>query len=368
MNTTGLLLTSDSYSNSSLDATSNYWDSSSGPNYNGDGPGNGELITDNNIPGVQTVNYSNFATFPYTCSSPLTINKTTSSVNVIPGNPVSFNILFNVNTNITFELISFIDLLPNLNSKYPWVISSQNPPGTFVITGTIGSQELKFANSLPISLSNSTYSVTISANTNMSDAGDILENTINATIQLGSDDSIIQTIVTSATASVAVCIHGSSMIMLANGDEIEISKIEPGTEILAADGTIISDIEVVSCYAGVNNKLYGTCIIFEQNSLGNGFPSRRLAIDAGHPMSDIITYKNNGNKCLIPAKFYLDHAKNLGNKNIYSKSWDDIAPLMSGNNLRYDIIMPNDSCQAYFANGVVVKSRQNRKNPGYNYE
>lgn len=40
---------------------------------------------------------------------------------------------------------------------------------------------------------------------------------------------------------------------------------------------------------------------------------------------------------------------------------------MSENDCRYDIIMNENSCKAYIANGIVVQARQERKIPGYNY-
>lgn len=70
MNTTGLNLASGSYTSApfSLNATSNYWNSASGPNYNGAGPGAGDSIADNNIPAIQTVGYTPFLTNPIVCS------------------------------------------------------------------------------------------------------------------------------------------------------------------------------------------------------------------------------------------------------------------------------------------------------------
>ena len=70
MNTTGLKLDVGSYTSPPpwLDATSNYWDSDAGPKYNGTSPGDGDLITDNNIPATQTVRYTPFLTNAIACS------------------------------------------------------------------------------------------------------------------------------------------------------------------------------------------------------------------------------------------------------------------------------------------------------------
>lgn len=70
MNTTGLILDAASYTSPPplLDATSNYWNSALGPNYNSTSPGAGDLITDSNIPATQTVRYTPFLTNAIVCS------------------------------------------------------------------------------------------------------------------------------------------------------------------------------------------------------------------------------------------------------------------------------------------------------------
>ena len=69
MNTTGLNLDAGSYTSPPplLDATSNYWNSALGPNYNGTSPGAGDLITDANISATQTVRYTPFLTNAIVC-------------------------------------------------------------------------------------------------------------------------------------------------------------------------------------------------------------------------------------------------------------------------------------------------------------
>lgn len=75
-NSPGLLVSPNSYTQTknSLHATSNYWNSPSGPNYNSTGPGTGDAITDLNINSgaVQTVVYSPFLINELICpQSPL---------------------------------------------------------------------------------------------------------------------------------------------------------------------------------------------------------------------------------------------------------------------------------------------------------
>lgn len=362
MNTTGLNLEAGSYTSPPplLDATSNYWNSSLGPNYNGTNPGAGDLITDNNIPATQTVQFSPFLTSAIVCPSPVTLTNTTTSVNVPPGTPVSFVVTITVAEGETpFNAISFTDPLPSLASGSAWTIATQSPSGFFTITGAVGSQNLALTTPLPSQFAPGSYTVTLTANTTVSDAGETLPSTATMTIQIEGSDGISQNISATATASVAVCIHKSSLIKLANGLEIEIYRLRPGEEIMGADGRITKIVDVVPCW--IDNK--GTCVIFEPNSLGLGVPSKRFAVDAGHPVCSPDEYINNGHKFTRVAKSYIGQ-----NSGIYATTWDKVESLLPGENQRYDIIMPNDSCKAYIANGVVVQARQSRKDVGYLYE
>lgn len=362
MNTTGLNLDAGSYTAPPplLDATSNYWNSALGPNYNGTSPAAGDLITDNNIPATQTVQYTPFLTNAIVCPSPVTLANTTTSVNVPPGTPVSFVVTITVAEGETpFNAVSFTDPLPALASGSAWTIATQNPSGFFTITGAVGSQNLALTTTLPSQIAPGTYTVTLTANTTLSDAGETLPSTATMTIQFEGQTPISQNISATATASVAVCIHKSSLVKLANGLEIEIFKLRPGEEIMGADGRITKIVDAVPCWVENN----GTCVIFEPNSLGVGVPSKRFAVDSGHPVCSPDEYINNGHKFTKVAKSYIGQ-----NSGIYGTTWDQVESLLPGENQRYDIIMPNDSCKAYIANGVVVQARQSRKDVGYLYE
>ena len=206
MNTTGLNLDPGSYTStpSSLDATSNYWNSALGPNYNGTNPGAGDLITDNNIPNIQTVVYTPFLTNAIVCPSPVTLTNTTTSVNVPPGTPVSFVVTITGKT--PFTAVSFTDPLPSLASGSAWTIATQSPSGFFTITGALGSQNLALTTTLPSQIAAGTYTVTLTANTTLSDAGETLPSTATMTIQIEGPTGISQDISATATASVATLI------------------------------------------------------------------------------------------------------------------------------------------------------------------
>lgn len=208
-NTTGLQLNASSYTIPPLlDATQNYWNNFSGPNYNGTGlPGSGDSITDNNISSVDSVQFIPFLTSATTCSSPFSLSKTSTSTNVTPGTPVNFTIQIIVpSSSVSFEVTSFNDPLPALTSGLPWSIQTQSPIDFFVINGYAGSQNLALAQTLPSPIPTGTYTVTISANTNIRDQNTFLVNNTSVSYQVGGESGINQTINATAYGSIAFCI------------------------------------------------------------------------------------------------------------------------------------------------------------------
>jgi len=93
LNTTGLNLGAGSYTSPPplLDATLNYWNSALGPNYNGTSPGAGDLITDNNIPATQTVQYT-----PFLTTATPTVTASPSSQTISSGRTTSIALSSNV--------------------------------------------------------------------------------------------------------------------------------------------------------------------------------------------------------------------------------------------------------------------------------
>lgn len=280
-----------------------------------------------------------------------TLEKTTTSTNVPPGTPVNFTVTLVVFSTEIF-LTRLSDRLPLLPSMSQYTITSQSIPGFFtLLSGLNGVQDLIAPTDI---IREGTYTVTVQANTTEADAGAVLVNEAIIFYNIGQRSRIRRSL---TVATVAICIHGSSMISLPNNQQIEISKLEPGQLILGADGKQTNIIEVVPCWT-LNDKC-GSCIIFEKDSLGTNIPSSRFAVDAGHsicPPSNIVNLPY-----LIPAKSFVN------NKNIYIVKWEDVKFLLPGENKRYDIIMKDDSCKAYIANGIIVKARQERKLPGYSY-
>jgi len=202
----GLLLDANSYTIPPLlDATNNYWNSPSGPNYNGGGPGTGDAITDNNIPVTVSVSYTPYLTAAGVCpfSSAVTLTKTTPSINVSPYSTIYFTVTLTV-TSVPATVTSFLDALPPLSVSQSWLISSQSPANFFVINGYPGSQTLSLTSSLPAVLAPGVYTVTIYAVTNCRDAGRFFPNTAAAIVQLNGISGFTQNLSATAIASVAL--------------------------------------------------------------------------------------------------------------------------------------------------------------------
>ena len=125
MNTTGLNLDAGSYTSPPplLDATSNYWNSALGPNYNGMSPGAGDLITDNNIPATQTVQYTPFLTNAIVC--PFTAVASPSSQTICSGSPTSISLSSNV-----------------LGTTFSWTVSQSGVSGASSGSGATIAQTL----------------------------------------------------------------------------------------------------------------------------------------------------------------------------------------------------------------------------------
>jgi len=309
------------------------------------------------IGGVQFHGTASGSTHINPSVSSISLTKKTTSDNVTPGDPINFEIELIVEGNP--KITSFSDPLP-APSGGVWQILTQNTLNFFIITGSPGTQFLEINPSLlPNPIAAGTYNVTIVANTNVNDAGETFTNGITM-VYVANGATLIAT--ASAQARVAVCIHKSSMIRLAGGEEMGISELEPNQEIMGADGIVSALIEAVPCWVIDNNNVTLPCVIFEQDSLGPGVPSKRFAVDHGHPIATQEEYSKNGNKSLRPAISYLNESKT-----IYCTLWNEVSSLLPGENRRFDIIMKDDSCKAYIANGIVVQARQDRKEPGYPY-
>lgn len=76
----------------------------------------------------------------------------------------------------------------------------------------------------------------------------------------------------------------------------------------------------------------------------------------------------DGARALQPARLYYEKIRN-SNRSYAARlvDWQETETLLSGDNRRYDIVMPVTSCGAYLANGVAVKSRTSEASAGYDH-
>ena len=333
-----------------INAINNWWNGI--PIYRNSGaPGTG--INDFNIENQQSIVYIpyNVQSVPVPCPPPVFLTKTVQQSSILIGEPIMYNISLNIVNTDPFVMNDFTDaLLPDIMPNI-WTINNQTPANTFQITGPPGAQILSLVSPFPTTPG--IYTVIVSG---MPLVSGIFVNTVSSNIIY---DSRPIELSASAEVEVLVCIHRTSAITLANGTTCAIEDLKPGTKIIAANGTVVKIIRAVECLVTDPNGNCGTCIVFEPNSLGQGVPTKRFGIDAGHPIGISNNYIMN--RTLIPAKEFLNGIT------IYDRKWDSVSDLFDGHTARYDIIMPDDSCGAYFANGIVVKSRKNFHEPGYSY-
>ena len=159
------------------------------------------------------------------------------------------------------------------------------------------------------------------------------------------------------------CLHSSSQISIPNGLTQNIINITDGDTIVDASGQCVTVKNAVQCWLGpkIEDK-YQPVLVFEKDSLGPGLPHSRLAIDPKHPIALPVEYALHGNVALQPGWQF-----RKSNSQIQRLHWGDVAKLLPGDNLRYDLVLDDNSCGAYFANGLIIKARQAVQTPGYQY-
>ena len=351
---TAVIINTNSYqTGTQLVATNNWWGNASGPNYKGTGlPGSGTNIIDNNGPS-QSILFEPFLENQalITCPPPVFITKTAQSPTVFVGESIVYNISITIADTTPFVFNSFSDTFSLFGTE--WKFDNQNPGNTFAITEPDLPNPQILSLISPFPSTPGIYTAIVSGKAN---ATSLVSNTVSANITYDTTSLLLSA---SATVQIQPCIHRTSAITLANGTTCAIEDLKPGTKIIAADGTVVKIIRAIECLVTLSDGNCGTCIVFEPNSLGPGVPTKRFGIDAGHPIGISGNYIMN--RTLIPAKEFLNGTS------IYSRRWDSVSDLFDGHTARYDIIMPDDSCGAYFANNIVVKSRKNFCEPGYNY-
>lgn len=170
---------------------------------------------------------------------------------------------------------------------------------------------------------------------------------------------------------VAVCIHGSSEVWkMIEDNDVEskvlcpIENIKAGDYVLAADGEPARVMEVCRCWdkhplSSSSHK----CIVFPVDSIMPGVPTKTLIIDPGHPIATPESFRVDALTSLLPASWYLDRPS--AEAKACKTDWHDADPKAIGPVIRYDLILEAGSCEAYIANGVVIRSRGSVESPEY---
>ena len=175
----------------------------------------------------------------------------------------------------------------------------------------------------------------------------------------------------SATLTVSVCLHGSSLVHLASGERKRIDQIAPGDVVLTADEQTTAKVaKVCKCWLQMPQaRRPHNAIVFEPNSLGWKQPTARLVIDPGHPICRLGEYKRFGVNALRPAAKLLRDSGS-GDKNIWLTYWTD--KRIHGKSpaqeqlIRYDLVL-EDGHRTFIANGIVVQARKSDAEAGYDH-
>ena len=164
------------------------------------------------------------------------------------------------------------------------------------------------------------------------------------------------------TVSFCVCLHGSSLIQMKNGNK-RLDQIKEGDEVLS--GFNLDQYTQVKGVAQCWLSLLGVdhdAIIFEPGSLspsGDKEPSHRLIIDPGHPMCTQVEYLENGYDALRPAGTFWEELKGdkleLDHGQVLTKKWTDVF-VQNEPSVRYDLIL-EEPFNIYVANGMVVRAK-----------
>ena len=86
-----------------------------------------------------------------------------------------------------------------------------------------------------------------------------------------------------------------------------------------------------------------------------------MAIDPEHAMCTQEEHAQEGNQALKSWRRF------LGRKEVTETTWGKVEEVPPGKNERYDLVLANDSVRAYFANGLIVRSRECEMEAGYDY-
>jgi hypothetical protein len=157
----------------------------------------------------------------------------------------------------------------------------------------------------------------------------------------------------------SACIHANSLVLTTTNQSIAISELVKNDAVIGADGQSYRIEEVVPCWLKLPDELLThDCIVFEKDSLGLGLPTENFIVDVGHPICLPDEYRDQGISALKPSRLYYSSS----NPGTILCKYADVEK-----GLRYDLILDQESCGAYMANGICVKARISVAIAGYDH-
>lgn len=172
----------------------------------------------------------------------------------------------------------------------------------------------------------------------------------------------------STTAAVVICLHGDSVISMADGGKKSLKDIERGDVILGADGKGHTVSKLAECW--LKDPSIDTnprAVVVERGGFGGGIPTQRFIVDIGHPVGTVQDYRSGGLQGLRPLAEILATLP-PSRENLFAVvPWEKVHEWTGEENQvqkRYDIIL-EDGPTAYIANGLAVRSRDTDKVAGY---
>lgn len=164
------------------------------------------------------------------------------------------------------------------------------------------------------------------------------------------------------------CIDHETEIEMADGTMKHIEDIRGGDHLRLADGQSGEVLTVVNCVLQEKEvDLQHLCVVFEPGSLAPGIPSRRFAVDPGHPIALPADFATRDHQAFKMARTWATHLSDPTQVHLTTWAQANSFLLQTRVSRRFDIILAHGQ-SAYLANGVAALSRASLELPGYDHK
>lgn len=173
------------------------------------------------------------------------------------------------------------------------------------------------------------------------------------------------------TATVILCLHGDSLITLADGGKKRLKNIDSGDSVLGADGKAYAVDQLVACWLkDPSTDTAPRAVVVKPGAYGEGLPTERLIIDIGHPVGRVTDYLEGGLQGLRPLSELLATLPASEEKYFTVLPWERVHEWTGEKKpveKRFDLVLEGGPA-AYIANGLAVRSRDSDKVAGYMHD